>query len=48
MARITESLSRYEALRLLKGAKIGRLVFSHQALPAVRPVNHVLLGSAAT
>lgn len=43
MARITQPLPRYEALRLLKGAKIGRLVFSHQALPAVRPVNHVLL-----
>ncbi|MCC3766176.1 pyridoxamine 5'-phosphate oxidase family protein [Streptomyces sp. UNOC14_S4] len=36
-------LSRQEALRLLQGARIGRLVFSHQALPAVRPVNHVLL-----
>ncbi|MEU7169109.1 pyridoxamine 5'-phosphate oxidase family protein [Streptomyces morookaense] len=36
-------LSRQEALELLDGARIGRLVFSHQALPAIRPVNHVLL-----
>ncbi|MFI9723104.1 pyridoxamine 5'-phosphate oxidase family protein [Streptomyces sp. NPDC052396] len=36
-------LSRQEALSLLKSVPIGRLIFSHQALPAVRPVNHVLL-----
>ncbi|GHF55711.1 hypothetical protein GCM10010218_41570 [Streptomyces mashuensis] len=41
--RHTETLSRQEALQLLKGAPLGRLVFSHRALPAVRPVNHVLL-----
>ncbi|EMF00658.1 pyridoxamine 5'-phosphate oxidase family protein [Streptomyces mobaraensis NBRC 13819 = DSM 40847] len=43
MAPITEPLPRQEALALLKGAQIGRLVFSHQALPAIRPVNHVLM-----
>ncbi|MEV5510106.1 pyridoxamine 5'-phosphate oxidase family protein [Streptomyces orinoci] len=43
LMRRTEQLGRQEALQLLKGAPIGRLVFSHQALPAVRPVNHVLL-----
>ncbi|MFF4408869.1 pyridoxamine 5'-phosphate oxidase family protein [Streptomyces sp. NPDC001262] len=39
----TAELPRQEALKLLKDARIGRLVFSHQALPAIRPVNHVLL-----
>ncbi|KNB53226.1 pyridoxamine 5'-phosphate oxidase family protein [Streptomyces caatingaensis] len=39
----TEQLGRQEALALLGSVPIGRLVFSHQALPAVRPVNHVLL-----
>ncbi|MGW1198755.1 pyridoxamine 5'-phosphate oxidase family protein [Streptomyces sp. NPDC002536] len=42
-APTTVELSRQEALKLLKDARIGRLVFSHQALPAIRPVNHVLL-----
>ncbi|WP_372404465.1 pyridoxamine 5'-phosphate oxidase family protein [Streptomyces luteireticuli] len=40
---IMAELTRTEALKLLKDARIGRLVFSHQALPAIRPVNHVLL-----
>jgi nitroimidazol reductase NimA-like FMN-containing flavoprotein (pyridoxamine 5'-phosphate oxidase superfamily) len=41
--RSVEELPRQEALRLLRSVEIGRLVFSHQALPAIRPVNHVLL-----
>ncbi|MEU3062925.1 pyridoxamine 5'-phosphate oxidase family protein [Streptomyces subrutilus] len=31
-----------EALRLLGTAEPGRIVFTRHALPAVRPVNHVL------
>ncbi|MGW2209675.1 pyridoxamine 5'-phosphate oxidase family protein [Streptomyces sp. NPDC001781] len=31
-----------EALRLLAGVTLGRLVFTRQALPSVRPVSHVL------
>lgn len=37
------SMTRFEALALLKSVPIGRVVFSHQALPAIRPVNHVLV-----
>jgi nitroimidazol reductase NimA-like FMN-containing flavoprotein (pyridoxamine 5'-phosphate oxidase superfamily) len=40
-ARMVE-LPAAEALRLLAGVVWGRVVFSHQALPAVRPVNHIL------
>jgi Pyridoxamine 5'-phosphate oxidase len=35
-------LSRAESLWLLASVPIGRLVFTHQALPAVRPVNHIV------
>ncbi|MFD8259511.1 pyridoxamine 5'-phosphate oxidase family protein [Streptomyces griseoluteus] len=31
-----------EALRLLAGVTFGRLVFTRQALPSVRPVGHLL------
>ncbi|MGQ5635823.1 MULTISPECIES: pyridoxamine 5'-phosphate oxidase family protein [unclassified Streptomyces] len=31
-----------EALRLLGSVSFGRIVFTRQALPTVRPVNHVL------
>ncbi|MEU9384505.1 pyridoxamine 5'-phosphate oxidase family protein [Streptomyces sp. NPDC048279] len=37
-------LDRAEALRLLGSVPLGRIVFTRQALPAVRPVNHVLDG----
>ncbi|NUU25586.1 MAG: pyridoxamine 5'-phosphate oxidase family protein [Streptomycetaceae bacterium] len=33
-----------EALRLLGSVSLGRIVFTRHALPAVRPVNHVLDG----
>ncbi|APA98385.1 uncharacterized protein NS506_04337 [Nocardia seriolae] len=33
-------LSRAEALRLLASASFGRVIFTREALPAVRPVNH--------
>lgn len=40
--RILQELSRHEALRLLAGVAMGRVVFTQQALPAIRPVNHIL------
>ncbi|WP_395297644.1 pyridoxamine 5'-phosphate oxidase family protein [Kitasatospora hibisci] len=36
-------LERAEALKLLAGVPFGRIVFTSRALPAVRPVNHLLL-----
>ena len=35
-------LSADDALKLLAGVSIGRIVFSARALPTVRPVNHVV------
>jgi hypothetical protein len=35
-------LPRAESLRLLASVPVGRLVFTHQALPAIRPVNHIV------
>ncbi|GGN79775.1 hypothetical protein GCM10011579_064620 [Streptomyces albiflavescens] len=35
-------LDRAEALRLLGSVSLGRIVFTRQALPTIRPVNHVL------
>ncbi|MGW0181193.1 pyridoxamine 5'-phosphate oxidase family protein [Nocardia sp. NPDC003345] len=35
-------IERAEALRLLASAPFGRIVFTHDALPAVRPVNHLI------
>ncbi|WP_053745151.1 pyridoxamine 5'-phosphate oxidase family protein [Streptomyces sp. NRRL WC-3618] len=32
-----------EALRLLGGVSLGRVVFTRQALPTIRPVNHLLV-----
>lgn len=37
-------LDRAEALRLLGSVSLGRIVFTHQALPAIRPVNHLMDG----
>lgn len=37
-------LSKVEALRLLGTASYGRIVFTLRALPAVRPVNHIVDG----
>lgn len=38
--RATVELSREEALGLLAGVPFGRVIFTRDALPAVRPVNH--------
>jgi hypothetical protein len=35
-------LDRAESLHLLGSVSLGRIVFTQQALPAIRPVNHVL------
>ncbi|MGW5922229.1 pyridoxamine 5'-phosphate oxidase family protein [Nocardia fluminea] len=37
-------LDRDDALRLLASAPFGRIVFMRDALPAVRPVNHLVEG----
>lgn len=44
--RRLQQLSRNEALQLLSTVSLGRLVFTHQALPAIRPVNHVVEGES--
>ncbi|MFE0252349.1 pyridoxamine 5'-phosphate oxidase family protein [Streptomyces sp. NPDC059010] len=41
-ARRSIELDSAEALRLLGSVSFGRIVFTRQALPTVRPVNHVL------
>jgi hypothetical protein len=38
MRRLDEA----QALRLLAGVSLGRVVFTRQALPAIRPVNHLV------
>ena len=35
-------LDRDEALRLLGTVSLGRIVFTRQALPTIRPVNHIM------
>ncbi|MEU2789884.1 pyridoxamine 5'-phosphate oxidase family protein [Streptomyces sp. NPDC007100] len=39
-----KQLSRGQSLRLLGSVSLGRLVFTQNALPAIRPVNHLLDG----
>lgn len=39
-----EPLSRGDALNLLRSVSLGRLVFTERALPAIRPLTHVLDG----
>jgi uncharacterized protein len=45
MSRRLDVLSREESLRLLATVPIGRLIYTHNALPAVVPVNFVVDGS---
>jgi Pyridoxamine 5'-phosphate oxidase len=42
--RRLEALPRAESMRLLSSVSLGRLVFTHLALPAIRPVNHAVSG----
>ncbi len=44
--RSLQQLSRTKALELLGSVPMGRLVFTHQALPAIRPVNHLVEGES--
>ncbi|WP_405725883.1 pyridoxamine 5'-phosphate oxidase family protein [Streptomyces sp. NBC_00028] len=41
---IKRELDGSEALRLLGGVSLGRVVFTRHALPQIRPVNHVVDG----
>jgi nitroimidazol reductase NimA-like FMN-containing flavoprotein (pyridoxamine 5'-phosphate oxidase superfamily) len=43
-SRQQRELTRDESLRLLSTVPLGRVVFTHRALPAIRPVNHVVDG----
>jgi nitroimidazol reductase NimA-like FMN-containing flavoprotein (pyridoxamine 5'-phosphate oxidase superfamily) len=45
MKRHLEVLSREESLRLLATVPIGRLIYTHHAMPAVVPVNFVVDGA---
>ncbi|TDT97404.1 pyridoxamine 5'-phosphate oxidase-like protein [Streptomyces sp. 846.5] len=40
--RTTRALDSAEALRLLGSVGLGRIVFTQSALPAIRPVNHII------
>ncbi|WP_280255734.1 pyridoxamine 5'-phosphate oxidase family protein [Nocardia wallacei] len=40
--RAVVHLDRAESMRLLAGAAVGRIVFTRNALPAIRPVNHLV------
>ncbi len=40
--RRMEALPRAESLQLLRSVSVGRVVFTHLALPAIRPVNHLV------
>ncbi|HET9138215.1 pyridoxamine 5'-phosphate oxidase family protein [Actinophytocola sp.] len=42
MGRRLIELPRWESLRLLGSVSYGRIVFTSQALPAVRPINHIV------
>ncbi|MET9557841.1 pyridoxamine 5'-phosphate oxidase family protein [Streptomyces sp. NPDC006645] len=42
--RLMEALDRRDALDLLRSVSLGRLVFTQHALPAIRPLNHLLDG----
>lgn len=44
MPREVIELDRAEAMRLLASVGYGRVVFTREALPAIRPVNHLVDG----
>jgi nitroimidazol reductase NimA-like FMN-containing flavoprotein (pyridoxamine 5'-phosphate oxidase superfamily) len=39
-------LTRSRAVELLGSVRVGRLAFSHEGLPAIRPVNHLVEGES--
>ena len=44
--RLLKQVTRTTSLELLGSVSIGRLVFTHHALPAIRPVNHLVEGES--
>jgi hypothetical protein len=40
--RTMSPLTREQSMRRLRGFPMGRVVFTHHALPSVRPVNHII------
>ncbi|WP_199737051.1 MULTISPECIES: pyridoxamine 5'-phosphate oxidase family protein [Micromonospora] len=42
-SRALRKMPRAEAMRLVASVRVGRVVFTQRALPAIRPVNHVVL-----
>ncbi|MGD0374996.1 MAG: pyridoxamine 5'-phosphate oxidase family protein [Streptosporangiaceae bacterium] len=45
-ARQLQELTQAESLRLLSSVPFGRVVFTYHALPAIRPVNHLVVDNA--
>jgi hypothetical protein len=43
-ARQLRELTQVQSLRLLGSVPVGRVVFTQHALPAIRPVNHIVVG----
>lgn len=40
--RIMRPLTREQAIRLLRSVPMGRVAFTYRAMPAIRPVNHMV------
>ena len=40
--RIMRPLTREQAIRLLRSVPMGRVAFTYHAMPAIRPVNHMI------
>lgn len=40
--RVIRPLTREQAMRLLRSVPMGRIAFTYRAMPAIRPVNHMV------
>ena len=40
--RVMRPLTRGQAMRLLRSVSMGRIAFTYRAMPAIRPVNHMV------
>ena len=40
--RVMRPLTRGQAMRLLRSVPMGRIAFTYRAMPAIRPVNHMV------
>jgi nitroimidazol reductase NimA-like FMN-containing flavoprotein (pyridoxamine 5'-phosphate oxidase superfamily) len=40
--RVMRPLTREQAMLLLRSVPMGRVAFTHRAMPAIRPVNHMI------